>query len=149
LLLLMVGGACAGSTSGSAKMSRHLMWAKSAVRELKRLLRPTAIFVVKVEGRVVSDGIVQKSVAFLLFYIGAVCLGTLLLTLLGVAGEESLTSMISCLSGVGPGLGTVGPTGNYAAVPDGGKLVLMAVMLLGRLEFFAVLVLFSPLAWRR
>jgi trk system potassium uptake protein TrkH len=149
ILLLMVGGACTGSTSGSAKISRHLMWAKAAARELKRLLRPTAVFVVKVEGRVVPDGIVQKSVAFLMFYIGTACLGTLLLTLMGVHGEESLSSMVTCLSGVGPGLGTVGPTGNFSAIPDGGKLLLMAAMLLGRLEFFAVLVLFSPLAWRK
>ncbi len=149
LLLLMVGGACAGSTSGSAKIARHLMWAKAAARELKRLLRPTAVFVVKVEGRQVPEQVVTRSVSFLLFYLGTACLGTLLLTLLDMGGTESFSSMITCLSGVGPGLGAVGPTSNFAAVPEAGKVLLMVAMLLGRLEFFAIFVLLSPLAWRR
>jgi trk system potassium uptake protein TrkH len=149
LLLLMVGGACTGSTSGSAKMARHLMWAKGAWRELKRLLRPTAIFHVKLEGQTIPEGIVSKATAFLLFYLGATCLGTLLLTLFGMGGLESFSSMITCLSGVGPGLGAVGPTRDFAALPEAAKVLLMVAMLLGRLEFFAIMVLFSPLAWRR
>ena len=149
VLLLMVGGACTGSTSGSAKMGRHIMWAKAAWRELQRLLRPTAVFVVKVGGRTVDDMVVTRSVAFLLFYLGSVAAGTLVLTFLGLGGLEGFTSMITCLSGVGPGLGEVGPASNFAAVGDGAKCVLMGAMLLGRLEFFAILALLSPLAWRR
>ena len=149
ILLLMFGGACGGSTSGSAKMFRHITWAKAAWRELKRLLRPTGVFVVKVEGRTIAETVVTRSVAYLVFYLGAACLGTLLLVLFGLGGAESVSGVVTCLSGVGPGLGSVGPSHNFAAVPDAGKLLLMVAMLLGRLEFFAVLVLFSPLAWRR
>lgn len=149
LLLLMVGGACSGSTSGSAKMARHIIWSKGAWRELRRLLRPSAVFVVKLDGRAVPDAIVARSVSFLLFYIGTTCLGTLLLTLLGVGGLESLSGMITCLSGVGPGLGQVGPTCNFSQLPDAGKCILIGAMLLGRLEFYAILVLFLPMAWRR
>jgi len=149
VLLLMLGGACGGSTSGSAKMFRHLLWVKSAWRELQRLLRPSGVFVVKAEGRPIAEPVVTRSVAYLVFYLCAACLGTLLLTLLGVGGEESLSGMVTCLSGVGPGLGAVGPASNFAGLPGAGKWLLMLAMLLGRLEFFAVLVLFSPLAWRR
>lgn len=149
LVLLMLGGACAGSTSGSAKISRHMIWAKSAWRELNRLLRPTAVLVVKVEGRPIAEAVVARSVAYLLCYLGAACLGTLLLALLGVGALESLTGMITCLSGVGPGLGELGPSYNFAALPAAGKWILMGAMLLGRLEFFAVFALLSPLAWRR
>lgn len=149
LVLLMLIGACAGTTSGSAKVSRHMIWAKSTWRELRRMLRPTAVMVVKVEGKPIAEPVVARSVAYLLCYLGAACAGTLALALLGLGALESLTGMITCLSGVGPGLGELGPTHNFAAVPDAGKWILMGAMLLGRLEFFAVFALFSPLAWRR
>lgn len=149
ILLLMLSGACAGSTSGAAKVSRHLIWAKAAWREVQRLLRPTGVFVVRVEGRQITESVVNRSVAYLVFYLGAACAGTLLLALIGVGGIESLSSMVTCLSGVGPGLGTLGPSSNFAAVPTAGKTLLMGAMLLGRLEFFAVFALLSPLAWRR
>lgn len=149
ILLLMLSGACAGSTSGSAKVSRHLLWAKAAWREVQRMLRPTGVFVVRVEGRQIAEPVVTRSVGYLVFYLGAACLGTLLLALLGVGGLESVSSMITCLSGVGPGLGTLGPSSNFAELPATGKTLLMGAMLLGRLEFYAVFALFSPLAWRR
>jgi len=149
ILLLMLSGACAGSTSGAAKVSRHLIWAKAAWREVQRLLRPTGVFTVRVEGHQIAEPVVTRSVAYLVFYLGAACAGTLVLALLGVGGLESISSVITCLSGVGPGLGELGPSNNFAAVPAAGKTLLMGAMLLGRLEFFAVFALLSPLAWRR
>jgi trk system potassium uptake protein TrkH len=149
ILALMLSGACAGSTSGAAKVSRHLIWGKAAWREVRRLLRPTGVFTVRIEGRQIAEPVVNRSVAYFVFYVGAACFGTLLLALLGVGGLESVSSIITCLSGVGPGLGSLGPTHNYADVPATGKTLLMGAMLLGRLEFFAVFALLSPLAWRR
>lgn len=149
LLLLMVSGACTGSTSGSAKVFRHVMWAKASWRELQRLLRPNGVFVVKVDGREVPDRIVHRSVSFLLFYLTFACAGALVLALLGMDGAASIGSVITCLANTGPGLGSTGPTSNFAAVPDLGKALLIACMMLGRLEFYAVLVLLSPLAWKR
>jgi len=149
LLLLMVCGACAGSTGGGAKVIRLIVTAKAGFREVRRLLRPRAIFVVKVGSRPLSDQLVFKTAGFFVLYFMSTMLFTLALLALGSNGTTSLSAVIACLSNIGPGLDAVGPTQNYSGFDALSKLVLMFCMLLGRLEIYSVLVLFVPLAWRR
>lgn len=149
LLLVMLCGACAGSTGGGAKVIRFLVVAKAGFREVRRLLRPKAVFVVKVGQRALTDQLVFKTVGFFVLYMMVLLVISLMLLALGSSGPTSLSAVISCLSNIGPGLDAVGPTSNYGAFDPLSKLLLMFCMLLGRLEFYCVLVLFMPLAWRR
>jgi trk system potassium uptake protein TrkH len=149
LTFLMFTGACAGSTCGSSKLSRLVLWWKAGLREVRRLLRPSAVFVVKVEERRVPDAVVLKSLAYLVIYLAVWFGSTLGLMLTGLGAETSFSAVLACLGGVGPGFDAVGPTHNYALLTDGAKWLLTACMLLGRLEFFSVLVLLSRNAWRR
>jgi trk system potassium uptake protein TrkH len=149
LMFAMFIGACSGSTSGACKAGRLVLWWKAALRELHRLLRPTAVLVVKVEDRAIPDGVVFRSLAFLVVY---ACTWVVLagaLTIIGLGAETAVSAVLTCLSAVGPGFDAVGPTQNFAFMPDSGKWTLILAMLLGRLEFLSVLVLLSPLAWRR
>ncbi len=149
ILSLMFVGACAGSTGGGSKVIRFIVAGKAGVREVRRLLRPSAVFVVKVGGRPVSEDVVQKTIGYYVIYMGSLVIGTAILMALSLSMGTSFSAVLSCLSNIGPGLDAVGPTHNFAAIPDLGKLLLMFCMLLGRLEFYSVLVLFLPLAWRR
>jgi trk system potassium uptake protein TrkH len=149
LMFAMFIGACAGSTSGANKVSRLVLWWKAAARELQRLVRPSAVFLVKVERRSVADRVVLASLAFLTFYLLFWLLGGIALVATGLGPETAFSAVVTCLSGVGPGFDAVGPTHNFAALAPTAKYVLMACMLLGRLEFFSLLVLLSPMAWRR
>ncbi len=146
---LMFCGACTGSTSGSHKVARIVLYAKAAAREVRRMLRPSAVLAVSVGGRAVPDVVVQRSLIFLALYLVAWCAGALALMGAGLGAESSFSAVLTCLAGVGPGFDAVGPVHNYSALPDLAKWTLSAAMLLGRLEFFALLVLLSPHAWRR
>jgi len=149
LLFLMFCGACGGSTGGGAKVSRLVLWWKAIGRELRRLLRPTGVFVVKIQNRTISDGIVLKSLAFLLIILTSWLGVSLYLASTGQSAETAISAAIACLSCVGPGFDAVGPTQNFASMTDGAKWVLTMAMLIGRLEFFSLLVLLTPMAWRR
>ena len=149
VLMVMFCGACAGSTGGGAKVIRFVVTLKAGFREVRKLLRPKAVFVVKVGGRTLTDSLVNKAAGFFVLYLLALGLGSLVLLALGNGGMTSFSAVLSCLSNIGPGLESVGPTSNYAGFDAVSKLVLMFCMLLGRLEFYCVLVLLTPLAWKR
>jgi trk system potassium uptake protein TrkH len=149
ILLLMLCGACAGSTGGGAKVIRLIVAVKTGVREVLRLLRPKAVFVVKVGTRPLTDQVVFKTAGFFVIYFTLLAVLSLVLMSAGYSGATSFSAVISCLSNIGPGLDGVGPTSNYSEFGPGVKLLLMFAMLLGRLEFYSVLVLLVPLAWRK
>ncbi len=149
LLFMMFCGACAGSTGGGCKMSRLVLWWKSALRELRGLSRPASVTVVTVQGHSVSDRIVARAVAFLLAMTGLWLLLSLALMATGLGAQASFSAVLASLSCVGPGFDAVGPTRNYGALPDTAKWILVGAMLLGRLELYCVLALFSRMAWRR
>lgn len=149
VLLIMFCGACAGSTGGGAKVIRLVVFVKSGLREVRRLLRPRAVFVVKVGTRPLPEDLVSKTAGFFVLYMISLMSGTLLLLALGNDPVTSGSAVLSCLSNIGPGLAEVGATDNYAFFDPASKLVLMGCMLLGRLEFYCVFVLLVPLAWRR
>lgn len=155
-LLLFVGGS-AGSTSGGVKIVRHAIIFKNSVLEMKRLIHPRAIIPVRLDGKAVSQDIVSKVLSFFLLYI--IIWGTssmLMALILGLHGgyseeyifETSVGAVIACLGNIGPAIGEVGPVDNFAHLPNVAKWFLSVLMIVGRLEVFTVLVLFSPFFWR-
>lgn len=147
--VMMFFGACAGSTSGGAKIDRILYLFKNARNELYRCLYPNTLLSVKVNGRVVNPELVTKVIAFLCIYMLLIVAGGMALTALGVPLVDAFFSSFSCLSNTGLGAGITGYGSNYDILPDAAKWVLSALMLTGRLEIFTVLVLFTPAFWRR
>lgn len=149
LLLLMSIGGCAGSTAGGVKVMRLLLLLKQTKFELLKLLHPRAVFTVWYNGRPVSSPLVSNVLGFFLFYVLVYVLGIVTLTLGGRDLVTAIGATAATLGNVGPGLGIVGPSSNYAALAGWEKWLLCAFMLIGRLEFYTVFALFSPAAWRR
>jgi trk system potassium uptake protein TrkH len=145
----MFVGACAGSTSGGLKQVRFILLIKHAFLQAARLIHPREVRALKLDGRPVSKEIMEGVLGFTVLFLGVFTISSLLLNAAGVDLVTAGTGVIACLSTVGPGLGEVGPLDNYAALPDLAKIVLCAAMLLGRLEVFTVLVLFSITFWKK
>lgn len=146
-VLLFIGG-CSGSTGGSIKVIRHYVLYKNSLLELKRLIHPRAVIPVRVNNKAIPSEIVLNVQAFFLFYIVIFIFGAMLLSLLGLSFDSSLGAVATCLGNVGPGLGTVGPVSNFSQVPEIGKWILSFLMLLGRLELFTVLMIFTVSFWK-
>ena len=149
LFLLMFVGGSAGSTGGGMKIMRQLLLLKNSVLELKRLVHPKAIIPVKLNGKSVSQEIIFKVMAFFLIYMIIFALGTLLMSIIGLDFETAIGATIATLGNIGPGIGEVGPNGNYAAIPVVGKWILSFLMLLGRLELFTILIILTPAFWKK
>ena len=139
----------AGSTSGGLKVIRAYLLFKYIAREFTRLLHPQALVPVRVKGVAVPRDVVSTVLGYIGVYFVAILVGTFLVTSTGVDWITSISAVVSCLGGVGPGMGNVGPFDNYAWFSDFAKWVLTVCMLLGRLEFFSLLILLSPAYWRR
>lgn len=149
ILLLMLIGGCTGSTAGSIKVLRHMIAAKEARISMRKLLHPRGVFVYKVEGRPVSPDVLANVSGFLLMYLLALAFGVLALTLLRLDVATAIGAAATTLGNIGPGFGIVGPTKTFAPLPAAALWVLSALMLLGRLELFTVLVLLTRGYWRR
>ncbi|MCD4747616.1 MAG: TrkH family potassium uptake protein, partial [Bacteroidales bacterium] len=149
IFILMFIGGSAGSTGGGIKVVRQLLLFKNSGLELKRLIHPQAIIPVRYNGKAVPQNIIFKVMAFFLFYMIIFALGTLVMALLGLDLKSAIGSSAATLGNIGPGIGSVGPVGNYADIPAFGKWFLSFLMLLGRLELFTVLILFSPAFWKK
>lgn len=148
LVLLMLIGGCTGSTAGSVKVLRHMLVAKEARISLRKLLHPAGVFVYKLNGRTVSEDVLASVSGFLLLYLGALATGILALALLGLDARTAVGAAVATIGNVGPGLGLVGPSTTYAGMPDAALWVMGFLMLLGRLEIFTVIVLFTRGYWR-
>lgn len=146
--LLFMGG-CAGSTGGGIKFVRHMLLFKNSSLELKRLIHPRAIIPVRFNGKAVSHEIIFNVQAFFIFYILIFVLGSILLSIFGLDFVSSFGAVATCLGNVGPGIGTVGPVANFAHLPDLAKILLSILMLIGRLELFTVLIIFTPYFWKK
>lgn len=147
--ILLFTGACAGSTSGGIKMVRHLILMKNSFSELKRQLHPSAIIPVRFNGRSVPQNITYNIAGFILIYLVIFFIGSLVMSTMEPDFDTAVGSTIACLGNIGPGIGHVGPVDNFSAIPDPGKWFLSFLMLLGRLELFTVLMLFTPYFWKR
>ena len=147
--LLMFFGASAGSTSGGAKIDRILFLVKNIRNEIYRCLHPNAICTVRVNGKVLSIELVNKVIAFLCIYVLLIVFGGIILTAIGIPLVDAFFSAFSCIGNTGLGACVTGYGGSYDIIPDMGKWVLALLMLMGRLELFTVLLLFSRTFWRK
>lgn len=149
LVFLMVIGACAGSTGGGIKVSRLIILAKSGLRDIKKAINPRSVETVKVDRRTVEEPVVKSVSVFFATYMIVTAVSVLLISLDGRDIVTTFTAVIACIGNIGPGLGAVGPSGNFADFSVLNKLVLCFDMLAGRLELIPMLMLFSPYAWSR
>lgn len=148
MLLLCCFATCAGSTGGGIKLIRAILLVKQAGRELKRILYRRAIIPVRLGETVVANEVLFSILAFMLMYGAVAIIATMLLLLSGLDVITAFTGVIACINNTGPGLGQVGPSGNFKDLSDFQTWVLTATMLLGRLELFSILVLFTSDFWR-
>ena len=139
LVLVMFIGASAGSTGGGLKVSRLLLMGKAAKHEIKRLLHPRLVTTVSMDDKPVAEATITGVYMYLVIYVFIATVSVILLSLDGFDLETNFTAMAACLNNIGPGMGVVGPTGNFGGYSDLSKIVLILDMLLGRLEIFPVI----------
>ncbi|MDL2222884.1 TrkH family potassium uptake protein [Bacteroidales bacterium OttesenSCG-928-M11] len=149
LLFLMVVCGCAGSTSGGLKTVRAVVLVKDALVEFKRLVHPRAIIPVRLNGNALPFGVVQRLLAFVFLYIAIILISWFILCIMGLTIDEALSASVSAISNVGPGFGSIGPMNSYAEIPTLAKWYLSFLMIVGRLEIFTVLILFTPGFWKQ
>ncbi len=149
LLLLMFVGASAGSTGGGLKVIRIIILWKIAWARIHKAYAPHSVKTLRIGSDVISPEVQHTTLVFFLLFLFLFVLGTLIMTLMGLEPISALSSVAATLNNIGPGLNQVGPTVNYAEIPALGKGILSLFMVMGRIELFAILVLFSPAFWRR
>lgn len=149
LVLLMFIGACAGSTCGSIKVARIIILFKSIRRSIHKMVRPNQVEVVRLNGEALDEETVSTTHTFFSLYMIILLCSGFLISLDGFDFTTTFTATVSCICNIGPGLGLVGPMGSFAIFSAPIKLLMSLLMLLGRLELFSVVMLFSPDAWRR
>ena len=149
LLLLMVVGACAGSTGGGLKCARVLLLFKSLGRNIRRVTNSNRVDVVRINGKTVNETVVDNTNAYFAAYVIIIVVSFLLLCLDGQTVGTNFTAVLACFNNIGPGLEAVGPTCNFSFYSDLSKLALIFDRLAGRLEIFPMLILFSKLTWKR
>ncbi|HLF65599.1 MAG TPA: TrkH family potassium uptake protein [Saprospiraceae bacterium] len=147
--VLLFCGACAGSTSGAIKIVRHLVFIKNSLLEFKRILHPRAVIRIKINKQLVAPRILTHILVFLLVYLAIFVFGTIIICFTGMDFASASGAVASCMGNVGPAIGTVGPSFTFADVPMPAKAILSVLMVLGRLELFTVLVLFTPYFWKK
>jgi trk system potassium uptake protein TrkH len=149
LMFLALVGACAGSTGGGLKVVRILIVAKAALRGIRRFARPRAIHSLRIDDQTLDERVVASVTGYFGLWVIITLFGTLCLSAFGIDLETSLTSVLATLNNIGPGLSMVGPTQSFATMPALAKLMLSLFMILGRLEFYAVVTLLVPTFWRK
>ena len=148
LVFAMVAGGSTGSTSGGVKSMRILIMFKNIRNQFKQILHPRAVLPVRINKVAVPEQTTNVVFTFFVTYLISIIIGWILLLALGVGFAESLGTVVSAIGNVGPGLGSFGPAYSWAALPDAAKWILSALMLLGRLEIFGILLIFSKKFWK-
>jgi len=147
-LATFVGG-CSGSTAGGMKIFRFQLSYLYLRDQLRKLVHPRGVFAIRYNNKIVEHDIIASAAAFSFLFFILLGVTTLLLAMHGLDFLTSISGAATALANVGPGLGdTIGPTGNFASLPDTAKWILSIAMILGRLELFTVIILFSPVFWR-
>ena len=149
IFFLMLTGACAGSTAGGIKWVRLAIIMKNGVAEFQRRIHPNAIIPVKLNEKTVSQQTINNIMAFLIFYVFIIVVTVVIFCATGVDFDEAIGSAVSAIGNVGISIGQFGPAGTYAAFPTVAKWVMSFVMLIGRLEIFTVLLLFTKVLWKK
>jgi trk system potassium uptake protein TrkH len=148
IFIMMFSGGSTGSTSGGIKMARHLIVIKNIKSVFVRLNHPNALATIKLNGKVVSENTNVSIVSFVILYLFLFLVGTAIVVVTGVDPVTSASSVATCMAGIGPGLGTVGPMSNFAHMPEISKIVLSLLMIIGRLEIITVFALFTRSFWK-
>ena len=150
LLILMLVGACSGSTAGGIKVVRIALLCKQGLKSIRRYFQPRRVSVVRFEGRAVDPPMLSQIAVYFFTFIALFLIGAFLLCLEGKFDFTSnFTAALTCITNVGPGFGAVGPMGSFTGYGASSKLVLSLLMLAGRLEIFPILALFHPAMWRK
>ena len=149
LMLLMMLGACAGSTGGGMKVSRLVIYLKTGAQELRKLVKPREVRTIRMDGKKLDRAVVRGSLLFLVCYVIIFVLSLLIIQLENLDLETSFTAVAATLNNIGPGLSLVGPTANFSIMSPLSKVVLIFDMLAGRLEIFPILVLLAPQTWKK
>ena len=149
LVILMITGSCAGSTSGGIKLIRILIILKMAKIELSKILHPGSVKAVSINDKKIGGEVVSKTASFFFIYSAIFLVAVILVSIEGQDLLSNITAVIASLSNIGPGLGAIGPAENYSMLTPVSKTVLSFCMIAGRLEFFPVLILLAPSVWKR
>ncbi len=149
IFFAMFLGGSTGSTAGGIKMARHLILLKNIKRFFRQLFSPHAVLQIRLNKKPINENTNRSVLSFIVVYLLVFLAGSILLVLQGIDGETASSSVATCMAGIGPGIGTVGPVSNFAHLPDMGKLLLSFLMLVGRLEIYPILVLFSVNFWKK
>ena len=149
IFILMYFGGSAGSTGGGPKIMRIVIMLKNSTQELKHMIHPNAVIPVRLNKIAVNESVVTNVLAFIAFYGIIAVISMAIMSVLGNDFDTSVGAVAATLGNIGPGIGGVGPALNYAEIHIAGKWYLSFLMLVGRLELFTVLVLFSPMFWRK
>lgn len=149
LLLLMIIGACAGSTGGGIKVSRAVLLVKTMLKEIKHIFHPQAVNIVRLDKKRVDQEVMDNLYGYIVAYVMIAATTIVLLSLDKYDFMTNVSATLTCLNDVGPGLGAVGPTQSFFGYSAFSKILLSFNMLLGRLEIFPFLILFSPSLWKR
>jgi trk system potassium uptake protein len=148
IFVMMFSGGSTGSTSGGIKMARHLIVLKNIKSVFVRLNHPNALAPIKLNGKVVSESTNNSILSFVILYLFLFIIGTVIVVATGVDPVTSASSVATCMAGIGPGLGQVGPMSNFAHMPEVSKVVLSLLMIIGRLEIITVFTIFSRSFWK-
>jgi len=149
IMLLMIIGACAGSTGGGLKVSRVIILFKAFRRECQKLMHPSAVKRVHMDGKTVEENVIHSTGTYFFIYVVMMLVSVLLVSIDDFGWEETISSVFATFNNIGPGFGAVGSMGNFSEMSYFSKLVLSADMLIGRLEIFPILLLFSRRTWRK
>ncbi len=149
IIFLMFVGASAGSTSGGIKVSRVVILVKASYRDLKKILHPRSVNTVRLDKKSVSEEVVSGVVVFFTMYMLVILVASLVISLDHKDLITTTTAVLACISNIGPGLGEVGPIGNFSEFSQLSKVTLSLCMLIGRLEILPILVLFLPASWKK
>jgi trk system potassium uptake protein len=142
-------GGSTGSTAGGIKMARHLLLFKNIGKIFRQALAPHAVIPIRLNKNIVPLKTNNAVLTFVSAYLIVFSIGSLSLAMLGIDGETAASSVATCMAGIGPGIGTVGPVSNFAHLPDMAKVILSIMMLLGRLEIYTILILFTGEFWKK
>jgi len=148
IIILMFTGACAGSTTCNIKIIRHVIIFKSIRGYLKKMMHPDAVTVVRYNKTVITPEIANNTLIFIVTYFAILAISVLIISFTGIDVETSIGCVVSTLGCIGPGIGKVGPMGNYGFLHPFGKFFLSFLMILGRLEIFTVLIIFTRGFWK-
>jgi trk system potassium uptake protein TrkH len=148
IFLAMFLGGSTGSTAGGIKMARHLVLLKNLKRFFQQLRSPNAVINLKLNNNHVSEENNNTILTYIIIYFSIFVFSSIFLVSFGIDAKTAGSAVATCMAGIGPGIGTVGPASNFAHLPDVAKIVLSFLMLLGRLEIYALLLLFFPNFWK-